>query len=248
MISCLLFKFVFCIIVLALLSVLSYVTLQNLDLSKVMGTNASQEERNYTHRYKSGLILAGFMRNVKLKQDVPIDINLYDICFRFYFINEHFDSKLKGDKMILNDDELECYSCDNYEHTLFGVNECGENKEIYSWKLQVVKTDKSKMKPDSWMCGVIKSNKEIKTKVLNTFFTNISPVSSYGIYCNSNYIKCKKINSGSVENGEYGPVFNNEGDIVEIKFDSLNHANCHLLSFKINNEDCGIAYEIEKRI
>lgn len=39
--------------------------------------NELSKEGNYHYRYKCGLIVAGFMRNIKLKQDIPID--MYEI-------------------------------------------------------------------------------------------------------------------------------------------------------------------------
>ena len=178
------------------------------------------------NRIKTDILSTGYIRQeIEKNGKLLIPAEIKQICFDYWFIHvcDEWDKQYSNDKYEINGSCIKLKGEEGRKSSAYGkhVVESG----IYSWEIKI------KSPLIHWVCiGVIQDDDKLLKKHRNN-----------SDYENYDYGGCLFRNGAWYSHGRsrtgYGPGFGGQNDVVEMILDMNNHT----ISYKVNDEDYGIA-------
>ena len=192
-------------------------------------------------KYDATFSVYGYIRRIqsKLIQRV-IPEAIYDLCFIFFYIHtDYWDEGCKGNQITVDNEELTVYNDGAGGGSVFGEIVCKDH-ELHHWRLIVNKSKSSIRSCNAIMIGII--DVKLKREAAKHGFCT-KEATGYAIYSG---VRSCTIKSVKWDDSAYckDKLFHDKDSIIDVYFNTKNDKNT--LSFKINQEDMGVAYILDK--
>ena len=182
------------------------------------------------------LLVAGYVRDIERAHKIhriPAEIN--DIIYLYQRLYDEWSKQYSSKKVTIDEiGSMITMHCDQ-DVTAFGCHVV--TKGIFKWRIKMVKfTYDEKIDGSPPYVGIIEDNEEYMEEYKNSCDWDEN---GYLLCCKIGRLLC-----GDILTSDYPCRWNKEGDILEMTLD----LNERTLSFKVNDEDYGVAFEdIEER-